>query len=144
LELDWRLDGKLARFRALENPITVRRRTPVLINDIGTIRDQTTALSEDTGPVDGGNVVTSSQRSNLRTMADQEGIRNYDQATIRLAGLCGDDRFELGTVVNGCDDRLHAQGRGGDFEGVQIIVGICRHCRVEQQNDPRDLRRDRL
>src|SRR4051812_35293595 len=45
LELDWRLDGKLARFHALENAISIRRRTPVLVDEIRTIRDQATEFS---------------------------------------------------------------------------------------------------
>jgi hypothetical protein len=46
LELDWRLDGKLARFRALENAVRVRRRTSVLIDDIRAIRDQAADFSK--------------------------------------------------------------------------------------------------
>src|SRR5207245_9812068 len=34
LELAWGRNGKLARFRALENAISIRRRTPVLVDDI--------------------------------------------------------------------------------------------------------------
>ena len=40
LELDWRLDGKLARFRALENAVGVQRRTSVLIDNIRAVGDQ--------------------------------------------------------------------------------------------------------
>jgi hypothetical protein len=34
LELDWRLDGKLTRFRALEDAVDVSGRLSELINDI--------------------------------------------------------------------------------------------------------------
>src|SRR5947207_2912901 len=88
-KLDWRLDGKLARFRAPENAISIRCRTTVLVEAIRTIRDQATDLSKETGPVDCGNAVASSQRSNLRAVADYEGIRHDDQTTIRRACLCG-------------------------------------------------------
>jgi hypothetical protein len=33
-------------------------------------------------------------------MGIREGIRHHDQATIRLASLCGNDGFELGVVAN--------------------------------------------
>jgi hypothetical protein len=46
LELDWRLDGKLARFRALEDAVGVQRRTSVLIDDIRAVRDQAAAFSK--------------------------------------------------------------------------------------------------
>jgi hypothetical protein len=46
LELDWRLDGKLARFRALENAVDVQRRTSVLIDDIRAVRDQAADFSK--------------------------------------------------------------------------------------------------
>src|SRR4029453_9020249 len=40
LELDGGLDGKLTWFRALEDAISIRRRTPVLIENIRAVRDQ--------------------------------------------------------------------------------------------------------
>ena len=46
LELDWSLDGKLARFLALEDAISIRRRTPVLIDENRTVRDQAAEFSE--------------------------------------------------------------------------------------------------
>ena len=44
----------------------------------------------------------------------------------------------------GSDDRLHREGRSGSFEGVQVIFGIGRRCRVEQERDPGDARRNLL
>src|SRR5579863_1542960 len=46
LELDWRLDGKLARFRAPENAVGVQRRPSVLIDDVRAVRDQTADFSK--------------------------------------------------------------------------------------------------
>ena len=46
LELDWRLDGKLARFGAFENAVGVQRRTPVLIDDIRAVGDQAADFSK--------------------------------------------------------------------------------------------------
>jgi hypothetical protein len=46
LELDWCLDGKLARFRALEDAVGVQRRTSVLIDDIRAVRDQAADFSK--------------------------------------------------------------------------------------------------
>ena len=36
------------------------------------------------------------------------------------------------------------QGLSGGFEGIQIIFGKRRRCRVEQEGDPGDARRDLL
>src|SRR4029453_16669878 len=47
-------------------------------------------------------------------------------------------------VANRCCDRLHCEGRCGGFEGLQEIIGICRRCRVEQEGDPVDARRNLL
>jgi hypothetical protein len=44
-ELHWRLDGKLARFRALENAVDVRRRTWELIDDMSLQRTTPAATS---------------------------------------------------------------------------------------------------
>src|SRR5262245_65620157 len=88
LELDRGLNWKLAWFRALENAITIRRRTPVFVDDVRTIRDQAAEFSEGTGPIDGRQTVARSQQSNLCAMADREGIRYHEQAAIRLACLC--------------------------------------------------------
>ena len=67
---------------------------------------------------DSGDTVASCQQSDLRAMTHCEGIRYHDQATIWLACLSGNEEFELGHVVNGCDKRLHAEGRSGGLEGV--------------------------
>src|SRR5262249_47188430 len=69
---------------------------------------------------------------------------NIHEAAIRLTGLCSNDRFEFGRVANRGCNRLHAQGRSCDFEGVQEIFGIWRRYRVEQEGDPGDVRRDLL
>ena len=66
--------------------------------------------------------------------------RHHDQATIRLACVRGDDRFEFGCVVNRRDVRLHGEGRSGGLEGVQVSFGIGRRRRVEQEGDPVDAR----
>ena len=62
--------------------------------------------------------------------------RNCD--TARLASLRDNDKFELGFVVNRCDDRLHGEGCSSGFEGVQPIFGIWRRCRIEQHRDTLD------
>jgi len=46
LELDWGLDRELARLLSLEDTININGRTPVLIDDVWTIRDQATEFSE--------------------------------------------------------------------------------------------------
>src|SRR5262245_60634971 len=144
LEPGWCLDGKLARFRAPEDAIGIRRRTPVLVHDIRTVRDQAADLSERAGPIDGRDTVARRKRSDLRAMADREGIRDDDQAAVRLARLSGDDKRDLGHVLDRRDDRLHAEGRCGSSEGGQVTFNEGRRWRVEQQADPGDTRRNLL
>ena len=79
----------------------------------------------------------------LRAMGAREGIWHHDQAPIRRARVCGNDGFELGRVVNRCGARLHCEERGGGFEGVQLIFGVWRRYRVEQDG-PLDARRNLL
>jgi hypothetical protein len=38
-------------------------------------------------------------------MADREGVRHHDEATIRLARRCGNDTFKFGHIMNRCDNR---------------------------------------
>src|SRR5437588_7799416 len=71
-------------------------------------------------------------------------VANHHKAAIWLACMCGNDGFELGNVVNRCRDSLHCEGRSGGFKGVQEIFGVRRRCRVEQEGDPGDERRDLL
>src|SRR5262249_37153226 len=44
------------------------------------------------------------------------------------------------TSWNGCCDRLHPEGLSGGSEGIQVIFGKWRRCRVEQEGDPPDAR----
>ena len=48
----------------------------------------------------------------------------------------------LGGFINRCCNCLHSKGWGGGFEDVQIILGIWRGFRVEQESDPVDARRN--
>src|SRR5262245_65399705 len=63
-----------------------------------------------------------------------EGTRHHDQAAIRLARLCGNYGFQLGRVANRRDDRFHRKGRSRSSEGVQIILGVGRGCRIKQED----------
>jgi hypothetical protein len=91
LEVGRRLNGQVGGFVALEDTIGIRRRTPKLTERVNSVGQQPADFSEETGPIDGRDTVASSQQSNLRAMADREGIRYHDQATIRLACLCGNN-----------------------------------------------------
>src|SRR5215471_8169531 len=108
LELDRSLDGKLTRRLALEDAIDIRGRLTKLIEPVTSIRQQATEFGEETKRIDSRETVASSQRGDLLAMAAHEAIRHHDQASIRLARLCGNDGFELGRVVDRCGDRLHS------------------------------------
>jgi len=45
-------------------------------------------------------MVACSQQDDFCTMDIQETIRHHDQATIRLACMCGNDGFEFRHVMN--------------------------------------------
>src|SRR5262249_2925195 len=132
-ELDGGLDGKLARLRASQDAIGILCCAPKHIERLLSVGKQPAEFSEVAERIDGGKTVASSQRYDLRAMAGQEDIRRDNKATIRLAGLRGNDRFELGNVVDWGGDRLHSEGRSRGFEDVQEIFDICRRCRVEQE-----------
>src|SRR6266478_6802454 len=78
LELGRRLNGQVGGFVALEDTIGIRRRTPKLTERVNSVGQQAADVSEETGPIDGRDTVASSQQSNLRAMADREGIRYHD------------------------------------------------------------------
>src|SRR5262249_19135666 len=94
--------------------------TPKLVECARSVGQQTPGFGEDTERIDGRDAIASSQRSDVRVMADRKGIRHNDEATIRLARRCGDNTFKRGHIINWCDDRLHAQRGGRRFEGVQV------------------------
>src|SRR5262245_53381281 len=77
-------------------------------------------------------------------MADSEGVRYHDQATTWLACLCGNEGFDTRHVVNGCDNRLHAEGSSGGSEWAQKTFDEGRRWRIEQQRHPGDPRRNLL
>ena len=54
LELDRALDGKLARFRALKDAIGIGRGAPKIMDQISSVGQQATELSEVTERIDGG------------------------------------------------------------------------------------------
>src|SRR5262245_18693634 len=131
LELDWGLDGKLARLRALEDEIGIARRAPKIIGLVRSIGQQAAEFSPETIWIDGRQTVASSQRCDRRALDVPEAIRHHNQATVWPASLSGNDGFEFGPVVYVCGDRLHCEGGSGGFEGVQVDVAIWRRCRVD-------------
>src|SRR5262249_55826474 len=72
LKLDWDLDGKLARHRALEDAIGIDRCAPILIDQVISVGQQAAKFSEGTGGIDGRETVPSRQRCDLYAMGDQK------------------------------------------------------------------------
>ncbi len=116
----------------------------IIIGKVISVGQQATEFSEETEWVDGGETVAGRQRCDLRVMDGREGLGHHDQATVRLVCLCGNDGLELGTVAHRGCDRFQCEGPSGGFEGVQEIFGKWRGCRVEQERDPVDARRNLL
>src|SRR5215831_14859786 len=100
IEIDWRLDGQLARFRTLEDAISIGRCTPKLIECARSVGHQAPDFGEDTERIDSRDTIAISQRSDVRVVADREGVRHYDEATIWLTRRCGDNTFKLGHTIN--------------------------------------------
>ena len=53
LKLDWGLDGKLARLRALEDAIGIGRCAPKIIGQVKSVGQQAADFSEETERIDG-------------------------------------------------------------------------------------------
>jgi hypothetical protein len=49
------------------------------------------------------------QCRDLDPIDEREPIRHHDKASIGLAGLCGNDGFNFGFVLNSSSDRLNSQ-----------------------------------
>jgi hypothetical protein len=49
------LDREIVRFFALQDSVNIRSGTPILVDKIRTVRDQSANCSERTGPIDGRN-----------------------------------------------------------------------------------------
>src|SRR6266516_1233593 len=109
LELGWKLDGKFAGLRALEDAIGIDRRAPKIIGQVNSVGQQAAEFSEETERIDGRETVASRQRYDLYSMREREVVRHHDQDAIRPASLRGNNGFELGRVVNRCGDRLHPE-----------------------------------
>src|SRR6516162_1085367 len=68
LELDWGLDGKIARLLALEDAIGIGRRAPKVIGHVNSVGQQAAKFSEEAVRIDGREAVASSQRYDLYAM----------------------------------------------------------------------------
>src|SRR4029077_20491317 len=101
-------------------------------------------LSKNTERIDSRETIASRQGCDLCAMGNREAIRHDDKATIRFACQCGNDGLDLGPVANRCCGRLHSKGGSSSFKEFQVIFGICRRFRVEQERDPVDVRRNLL
>ena len=135
--------GEVARFLALEDAVDYEAATSKIIEQVISVGQQTTEVSEETVWIDGREMVASSQRGDLPAMGDRKESGITIKTTIRLACLCGKDGFELGHVVNRRNDRLHGEGRSSSLKGFRKYE-IWRRCRVEQESDPVDVRRNLL
>src|SRR5262249_1847312 len=89
---------------AVQDAIDITRRAPPLFEPVNSVGQQAAEFSEVTVRINGRETIASSQRCDLRAMDDQVRIRRHDQATIRLASMSGNDRFKLGSIVNGRRD----------------------------------------
>src|ERR1700730_15094382 len=91
LELDWGLDGKIARLLTLEDAIGIDRRAPKIIGHVNSVGQQAAEFSEEAVRINGRAAVGTSQRYDLYAMGIREAIRHRDKATIRLACLRGNN-----------------------------------------------------
>jgi class 3 adenylate cyclase/CheY-like chemotaxis protein len=111
-ELGRRLQGKIARIGALQDPVDVGCGAAEDIGGIDAVRNETAARSKHAQWIDCGQAVARCQRNDQITMAGGEGIRQDDQAAGRLGSESSNSAFELAIVVGHGNDRLDAKGRG--------------------------------
>src|SRR4029077_16007957 len=85
LELDRGLDGKLARFVALQNAIGIDRCAPKIIVQVISIGQQAAELSEKTECINGGKTEARRQRCDLNAIGVSERVRQHKKAAVRVA-----------------------------------------------------------
>src|SRR5215471_13166817 len=143
-ELGRRLQGKIARISALQDPVDVGCGAAEDIAGIDAVGNQTAARSKHAQWIDCGQAVARCQRNDQITMADGEGIRQDDQAAGLLGSEISDGALELAIVVSHGSDWLDAKGRGRILDHAYEGSGKWRRVRVEEERDALDGRGDLL
>src|SRR5215813_10754092 len=131
-ELGRRLQGKIARISALQDPVDVGCGAAEDIGGIDAVGNQTAARSKHPQWIDCGQAVARCQHNDQITMAGGEGIRQDDQAAGRLGSKISDGALELAIVVSHGSDWLDAKGRGRILDHAYERSGKRRRVRVEE------------
>jgi predicted helicase len=88
-----------AGFSPLQDTIDVACRTSELIENIGSIRNQTATRDVKSPRIDGGQFVTGRKRDDQIAMKDRRRTRSHDQATIGEAREGSHAAFDLSGVT---------------------------------------------
>src|SRR5262249_205842 len=83
-----RLHRQIGRFFPLEDAIDVASRSPVIIRQVGSIREQSAVSDEGARGIDGGQFIPRSERNDQLAMEDHRRVLRYDQSTACLAREC--------------------------------------------------------
>src|SRR5262249_52153892 len=137
-ELGRRLQGKIARISALQDPVDVGCGAAEDIGGIDAVGNQTAARSKHPQWIDCGQAVARCQHNDQITMAGGEGIRQDDQAAGRLGSEISNSALELATVVSHGSNRLDAKGRGRILDHAYERSGKWRRVRVEEERGALD------
>src|SRR5215468_2044323 len=100
LVLGWRLHGKIGGLLAFEDAIDVTRGTPVLVDKINAIGDQSAAGHINSAGNDRWKFVLSRKRIDQFAVRNRQCAPRYNQTAIWLAREHSDGAFGLGRVVH--------------------------------------------
>src|SRR5262245_60057481 len=100
------------RLFALENTIDIGRRAPEIVGPVNAVEQQATGFSEEAEWIHRRETIASRQRCDLDAMGIRKAVRHHDEATIRLACLCGNDGFQLSAGIASTEKEGAAALRG--------------------------------
>src|SRR5215831_11753240 len=119
LILGRRLHGHLGWLLALENAINIVSRLPVLIEEVGSIRDQPPSGSEGALVVDSGQLVPRRKRDDQIAMKHCWRTRRHDQTAIWNARESRYRVLELAGVAEVDRDHLHPERRRHSLDDAE-------------------------
>src|SRR5262249_17371177 len=95
-----RLHWHVGWLLALEDPVDVAGRAPVLVDHFSPVGDQPAASDEDALEVDRGQLVPGCQRDDKIATNKRQRAGSYDQTAIRFARESRDGTLGLGRIAH--------------------------------------------
>jgi hypothetical protein len=135
LELGRHLDRQVSRSCASKDAIDVGRRSPVQIDAVDAVGDQTSARSERTKRINRRLSVASRQSNDQLTVGGVEGVRQNNEAAKSIASGGGRSLLYFGFTADRRYDLLDRRGEASMFNRRQEQSGVGRRLRVEDDRD---------